>query len=83
MINRISTKIDLKIEDDIYEYEEMLNVKLNEHQAMFSPLQCEIEINLNNNFNDFSKSEMKLNSINNEMITNIKTGQANKLIVKR
>ena len=46
MINRVPTRIELKLEDDIYEYEEMMNSKSNN---MFSPLQCEIEINLSNN----------------------------------
>ena len=75
MITRLSTRIDLKLEDDIYEYEEMINIKLNEKQIMFSPLQCEIEINLNNNLNDILKSDMKLTDYDTN--SNIITSNAN------
>lgn len=57
MINRQSTRIELKLEDDIYEYEEMINMRLNDQQTIFTPLQCDIEINLNNNLNNFIHSE--------------------------
>lgn len=44
MINRASTKIELKLEDDIYEFEEMMIAKSKGNQPVFTPFQCEVEV---------------------------------------
>jgi hypothetical protein len=62
MINRQSTRIELKLEDDIYEYEEMINLRHNDQQTIFSAHQCEIEINLNNQLNTLIQSETTLHN---------------------